>query len=329
MHHLTGITILVLLLLTPLTVMSPASAQPVTCDDFDAWPWAQTVMESDPDAYASALDPERNGIACKHLTVHGFAPALWTDRIPADAEPAQITDITDGDTFRVGIKGAEDVVRMYHMDTPETTSFGGGPQCGGHEATNYLEWVFSLVPNGTVYLEYDETERDRFDRRLSYVWFELNGEVYMVNELMVRNGWAESRTYQPDVKYRDEINAAEEFSVDKVNGVRLLCGRFGQPVDSAAPSSQQLRQAMENQPDQGQFAGIVAREALESEQQPQPMDPAGQDGSCDPAYPDACIPPISEVGDLNCGDIEHRRFRVLQPDPHGFDGDFDGIGCER
>ena len=50
---------------------------------------------------------------------------------------------------------------------------------------------------------------------------------------------------------------------------------------------------------------------------------------CDPAYPDpgVCIPPPPP--DLNCGDIPYRRFTVLAPDPHGFDGnDNDGIGCE-
>lgn len=48
---------------------------------------------------------------------------------------------------------------------------------------------------------------------------------------------------------------------------------------------------------------------------------------CDPAYPDVCIP--SPPPDLDCGDIPYRRFRVLAPDPHGFDGnDNDGIGCE-
>jgi micrococcal nuclease len=51
---------------------------------------------------------------------------------------------------------------------------------------------------------------------------------------------------------------------------------------------------------------------------------------CDPAYPDVCIPPGPPVGlDLDCGDIPHRRFTVLPPDPHNFDGDGNGIGCER
>jgi micrococcal nuclease len=48
---------------------------------------------------------------------------------------------------------------------------------------------------------------------------------------------------------------------------------------------------------------------------------------CDPAYPDVCIPPYPP--DLDCGEISYRNFRVLASDPHGFDGDGDGVGCER
>ena len=47
---------------------------------------------------------------------------------------------------------------------------------------------------------------------------------------------------------------------------------------------------------------------------------------CDPAYPTVCIP--SPPPDLNCKDIRFRRFTVLPPDPHHFDADGDGIGCE-
>jgi hypothetical protein len=48
--------------------------------------------------------------------------------------------------------------------------------------------------------------------------------------------------------------------------------------------------------------------------------------SCDPSYPDFCIPP--GVPDLDCSDIPWRNFAVLPPDPHNFDGDNDGVGCE-
>ena len=56
---------------------------------------------------------------------------------------------------------------------------------------------------------------------------------------------------------------------------------------------------------------------------PPPLPPAG---NCDPSYPDVCIPPSPP--DLDCGDIPYRRFTVLPPDPHRFDGDNDGVGCE-
>jgi hypothetical protein len=53
----------------------------------------------------------------------------------------------------------------------------------------------------------------------------------------------------------------------------------------------------------------------------------GGGAGCDPAYPDVCIPPAPP--DLDCGDIPYGMFRVLAPDPHGFDGnDDDGWGCE-
>jgi len=48
--------------------------------------------------------------------------------------------------------------------------------------------------------------------------------------------------------------------------------------------------------------------------------------NCDPSYPDVCIP--SPPPDLNCGEISHRNFTVLPSDPHRFDGDKDGLGCE-
>jgi len=52
-----------------------------------------------------------------------------------------------------------------------------------------------------------------------------------------------------------------------------------------------------------------------------------KENQCDPSYPDVCIPPYPP--DLDCGDIPYKNFRVLPPDPHRFDGDKDGIGCER
>lgn len=75
---------------------------------------------------------------------------------------------------------------------------------------------------------------------------------------------------------------------------------------------------------------------LASKVEPGIIAQSGQD--CDPAYPTVCIPPAPP--DLDCGEITHRDFRVYLEtdpdipsnltdfDPHRFDRDKDGIGCE-
>ena len=50
------------------------------------------------------------------------------------------------------------------------------------------------------------------------------------------------------------------------------------------------------------------------------------DANCDPSYPDVCI--ASLPPDLNCGDVPDNDIRVAGADPHGFDSEGDGFGCE-
>jgi hypothetical protein len=63
---------------------------------------------------------------------------------------------------------------------------------------------------------------------------------------------------------------------------------------------------------------------------PAPPPPQPPSGNCAASYPTVCIPPPPP--DLNCADIPHRNFRVrwdvADPDPHHFDGNRDGVGCE-
>jgi hypothetical protein len=57
-----------------------------------------------------------------------------------------------------------------------------------------------------------------------------------------------------------------------------------------------------------------------------PSGPGATGSNCSPSYPDVCIAP--PPSDFDCGDIPYRNFRVLPPDPHGFDRNGDGVGCE-
>lgn len=305
---LTAILTVAALVAMPSTVAFTAQDAEAPCSAFDTWQWAQTAFEAAPDVHAS-LDPDGDGIACPELPHDGFAPTPWANAIPSDAEPARVSSVVDGDTLDVVVDGAPETVRMYHINAPEVGGDSETFHCGGEEATVQLANILSLAPDDTVWLEYDETRRDQYDRRLAYVWFEVGDNVYMVNETLVRSGWAESETYGPDDRYRSELNDAEQFSVQHRLGVRGLCGAFGVEIEP----NQQVQQATEV-PNAPAYIAVAS--------------PEQSDAGCERSYPDACIPLQAEVGDLDCGDIDQRKFQVLPPDPHSFDSDDDGVGCE-
>jgi micrococcal nuclease len=297
---------LVLLLLVP---TPPTGAQALSCTDYDSQIWAQSVYVSDPTRYA-ALDPDGNGLACEELPP-GVAPAWWTDEIPDGAEPATLVDVSDGDTIRVSLHGQPEPVRLILIDTPETHDPDDPPECYGQEATAYLSWLLSL--GGQLSLETDVTDRDRYDRLLRYAWLDFgDGHAYLVNEVMVRSGYAALSTYPPDVKYVEQIREAQRFAREHGYGLWSGC------VTDVAGDTNELTEVQ----------GIAA--PTNDGVAPAPVPERGStSGECDAAYPDVCIPPTSVNGDLDCGDIPYRRFTVLPPDPHNFDGDFDGVGCER
>lgn len=106
-----------------------------------------------------------------------------------------------------------------------------------------------------------------------------------------------------------------------VNGA-LVAGGWAHAVDY--PPDTAMSGLLHSLMAQGAGRGcalVVAPLPTEPVRAPEPLP-----GNCDPSYPTVCIPPPPP--DLDCKDIPHRRFQVLPPDPHRFDGDNDGIGCE-
>jgi hypothetical protein len=54
--------------------------------------------------------------------------------------------------------------------------------------------------------------------------------------------------------------------------------------------------------------------------------PGDKSSRCHRSYPGVCIAPPPP--DLDCGDVPFKRFEVRGSDPHRFDGNDDGIGCQ-
>lgn len=317
----------------PIGAATPVGAQStVSCSSFDAWEWAQSVFESDPQTY-TALDPDGSGIACPELPHGGFAPAFWTDKIPADVEEAQIIRIIDGDTFEMSIGGVSNRVRIYRADTPETQT---QHECGGQEATNFATYAlgFNDTPN-TVYLERDKTTRDKYGRELAYVWFEIGGQPYLLNHILINNGFAADKDYG-DRKYSTELKTAAAFAKRHDLGVWAQCGGFDVPLVGSSSSPSGGNQGLVDgggteQPSNGAGNGsggsdqpvyVAPTEAPVYVAPTEP--PVDQGGGCNPNY-SGCVPNVSY--DLDCKDIGY-SVQVIGYDQYGLDRDGDGVGCE-
>jgi endonuclease YncB( thermonuclease family) len=121
------------------------------------------------------LDPDGNGVACDNLPGSGFAPAGCTDDIPSSAVEAYLVSIVDDDTLVVTINSVEEEVRLYRSDAPDYQG------CGGEAATEFAQRELAYNDNDlTIYLESDITHRDRYSRKLAYVWSEIDGQLCLL-----------------------------------------------------------------------------------------------------------------------------------------------------
>jgi micrococcal nuclease len=110
--------------------------------------------------------------------------------------PCEVAEVVDGDTLRCrdGRK-----VRLIGIDSPERAQ--------GSEGVLARRALLRLLPLGrAVRLERDVRGTDRYGRTLAYVW---TGDS-LINEVMVRQGWAVLYTVPPDVKYADRLERAQK-----------------------------------------------------------------------------------------------------------------------
>lgn len=133
--------------------------------------------------------------------------------------PYPVSRVVDGDTVRVMRDGQEIVVRLIGIDTPETVAPDRPVECFGPEASARTQ---QLAEGARVWLEYDEVtgETDKYDRILAYVW--LTPDT-MLNEELVREGYAIERTYQEGYRYQDRLRAAEDAAQARGAGLWSAC----------------------------------------------------------------------------------------------------------
>ena len=131
----------------------------------------------------------------------GSSGAATTPTFTPTPDPgtALVVRVIDGDTVELE---NGDRVRYIGIDTPEA---GSSPDCFAPEATARNR---QLVEGKVVRLEIDVSETDQFGRLLRYVYV----DGVMVNEVLVREGYARVLTVPPDVRHQQVFFAAEPLA---------------------------------------------------------------------------------------------------------------------
>ncbi len=205
----------------------------------------------------------------------------------------KVLNVIDGDTIDVRFSNGDvERVRMLGIDTPETTADKNKPN--EYDDITDLECLADWGMKAKLYT------KSKLDGK--YVWIEFDSTAGM------RGYYGRLLAY---IYYPDE-NMDFTAELIKQGYARVYTeGTFKK--ESMYISYQNT--AIKNKV--GLWGDCTATTTTPT---PTPSQ------NCDPSYIGVCIPPPPP--DLDCKDIPYRNFIVLPPDPHHFDGDGDGIGCE-
>jgi len=232
----------------------------------------------------------------QRLTQPYYDPAPKSSRIQsqdcsgtASCFTGDVTAIIDGDTIKVDGNS----IRFALVDTPEIGEYGYGLA---------KDFVAKICPLGSIALvdEDDKQTQGSYGRMIAIIY--CNG--MNLNKAVLDQGYGKIDTY---------FCTKSEFEYD---GWAQTHGCAAKKTQQYTPPKSEPPKAKTEPP----------KTEPPKTEPPKSEPPETTTPNCDPSYPTVCIPPPPP--DLDCGEITYRNFKVLQPDPHRFDGDKDGIGCE-
>lgn len=133
----------------------------------------------------------------------------------------EVIRVVDGDTIKVNISGEVESLRLIGVDTPE--SVHPKKEKNVPEGKIASDYVKNLIEGEDVYVEFDVEERDRYGRYLAYIYLE-DGE--MLNNKLVKEGYAQLSTYPPNVRYVDMFKESARIARDSGVGFYESNGLF-------------------------------------------------------------------------------------------------------
>ena len=125
--------------------------------------------------------------------------------------PVELLRVVDGDTLIVNYENENTRVRLIGVNSPESVHEDASKNTQeGRDASEFLKKYLEDVD--MVWLEFDTEKLDQYERTLAYVWMNADGTNVgedMLNGIIVKKGYAEARSYKPNVKYQDALEAVE------------------------------------------------------------------------------------------------------------------------
>ena len=129
-------------------------------------------------------------------------------------EKVELYKCVDGDTFRIKINDEDVKVRMLAIDTPESVK-EKELEYYGKEASDYT--CNKLKQAKKIELEYDDNsdKYDKYGRLLAWVLVDGN----LLQEELVKNGYAKVAYLYEEYKYNDIIQEAQEKASMNSKGI--------------------------------------------------------------------------------------------------------------
>lgn len=200
----------------------------------------------------------------------------------------EVLSVVDGDTIKARVDGEQVTIRIIGMDAPESINKN---ECFGKESSAKGK---EFLNDKWIQIKSDKSQdnKDKYGRLLRYVYFDGGTDF---GKRMIEEGYAYEYTYDEPYNHQNDYKSMQAYSKSKSFGLwsKKTCnGQRVKPTLSPIPISAPT--------------------------------PTPQPSNCDTNY-SPCVPKSSY--DLDCADIGFSVV-VKGSDPHGFDGDGDGYGCE-
>ncbi|MDH4231144.1 MAG: thermonuclease family protein [Nitrospirota bacterium] len=121
-----------------------------------------------------------------------------------------VEKIYDGDTIGGVVDSRFEKIRLIGIDTPEMEQ-----RPWGRKARKCLKSLLAAT-DAKILLEYDVERRDKYGRILGYIWMR---DGRLINEELLKEGFAVLLTIPPNVKYEKRFRVAQRRARESKTGI--------------------------------------------------------------------------------------------------------------